>query len=447
MARTFPYFPRLSAFDPAEASEGSLDPLGLAQLAGQLADELVPGYTERSRRPRFLVALALGSRILGRPEYEEGVYGEYPDGPANIAFERLLVESYARTAAADDDGLRGVPGIGKARDAAERDARLSSRLHLVAPRAVGLWVAYKGLARKLRILDDDGNLDENGHALLAAWEAGIDKRGIATGSGNETVRFLEDADRALGPLLDTSATTQKPRSMWRFLYENLHPDRMTRAEAVVLRRLLVEGDERRKCAFESISQTWSDPDELKDLQEDVVLTAMLEKGDEVTRRQVQAIFAYERVVVLLTRAFDAMRYVASKRPDGAVSVDAVLASSEVGPAFRETAADLRTAVPRAEDLVQEVGEPDSVAHSLAWLHEGSMEGAGPLFDQLISRHYTIQRGKSTDGKRPWFEGGPGGWHVRRRYIEEKPPETHVTYHPYRTSPLRQTLDDLWNAER
>lgn len=447
MARTVTYFPRLSAFDPAEASEGSLDPLGLAQLAGQLADTLVPGYTERSRRPRFLVALALGSRLLDRAKYADGVYGDHPDGPANIAFERLLVEAYARIAPSSDEGLKGVPGIGKARDAAEADVRLSSRLHLVAPGAVGLWVAYKGLARTLHILDDSGHLQENGHELLRAWEQGIGKPGLVTGSGDITANFLGDLDRALQPLLGDGPTGMKPRGAWQLIYECLHPAGMTRPEADVLRRILFEDDARRADVFAKVERNWSSAPDLMELPEHVVLGTLQRDGDAETRKHVEAISAYEDVVVLLTRAFYSVLHVGSKQPDGRVDLAAVLGSEAVGAIFLEAPDRLRTAVERAEGLLDAVGEGESADRALGWLHDGAMESPERLFERLLLRHFETQQRKPPEGKRPWIEGEAEARFVRRRYARKEPPEDYVTFHPYRTAPVRRTLADLWLAER
>ena len=57
-------FPFLTAYDPPGTSEGSLDPLGLYQIADQLAMQLVPAVRERMLRIRFLTAMAVGSLVI-----------------------------------------------------------------------------------------------------------------------------------------------------------------------------------------------------------------------------------------------------------------------------------------------------------------------------------------------------------------------------------------------
>ena len=52
-----PAFPFLTTYDPPGTSEGSLDPLGLYQIADQLAIQLVPAVRERMLRIRFLTAM------------------------------------------------------------------------------------------------------------------------------------------------------------------------------------------------------------------------------------------------------------------------------------------------------------------------------------------------------------------------------------------------------
>jgi hypothetical protein len=56
-------FPFLTAYDPPGTSEGTLDPLGLYQIADQLAVKLVPAVRERMQRIRFLTAIVVGAIV------------------------------------------------------------------------------------------------------------------------------------------------------------------------------------------------------------------------------------------------------------------------------------------------------------------------------------------------------------------------------------------------
>ena len=55
--------PFLTSYDPPGTSEGTLDPLGLYQIADQLAIRLVPAVRERMQRIRFLTAMAVGAVV------------------------------------------------------------------------------------------------------------------------------------------------------------------------------------------------------------------------------------------------------------------------------------------------------------------------------------------------------------------------------------------------
>lgn len=224
------HLPSLSLFDPPDAAEGTLDPLGLGQLATRVAEMLVPDFRERVRRPRFFTALTLGAAVLGPARWQGGAYEESIDGPRYLGWERLLVESYARTERADDtEGFKGVPGIAKARQAVAQDARLSSRLYLKNAAAVGWWVAYKGISAEIGLVDEQGNLQEVGRELLRAWATAIGEPELAR-ADRDPARFSE-LDAALTPLLGERGQQWKPQSTWKFLAEALHPRKLSRGEA------------------------------------------------------------------------------------------------------------------------------------------------------------------------------------------------------------------------
>lgn len=443
------HLPFLSTYDPPEEAEGSLDPLGLALLAGRLAEVLVPGYTERSRRPRFLTVLALGSRVLGRTRYAEGAYGlsEFKDGPPNIAFERLVLESFGNKGKKGEPGLIGIPGIGKAREAADARVRLKGNLYLKAPAAVGLWVAYKRLARDLEVLDDDGHLLENGYQLLKAWEEGIGKPGLASGSGSETERFLSELDMALDPLLGEGASSWKPQSVWSFIYENLRPDGLTAPEKKVLRALLVERNERRSEVFRAIMDEWGPVPGLSSEPEKMVLKALERRGRPGLQLHVRTILAYERVVVLLRRAFLCLLFAGSRREDGRIDAKAVIADSSIGEVFVSLPALLSDLLGPVMDLLEEDGEGKLARDALGWLKNGTLHSPESFLEALLDRHLATQRRKPPDGRRPWIEGDSSSRFVRSRYVEEEPPPEEEMFHPYLTSAVRRTISDLWGENR
>src|SRR5688572_25591879 len=101
----FMILPFLTAYDPPGTSEGTLDPLGLYQIADQLATRLVPAVRERMQRVRFLTAIAVGALVT------EGVDADPASAEAVpfLVWEWLVVEAFVRSLA-DDPEVWGVPG-------------------------------------------------------------------------------------------------------------------------------------------------------------------------------------------------------------------------------------------------------------------------------------------------------------------------------------------------
>ena len=119
MAAAFPF---LTTYDPPGTSEGSLDPLGLYQIADQLAMQLVPAVRERILRIRFLTAMAVGSLVI------EDLEGDprHPDATPYLVWEWLVVEALTREMG-DDPSIRGVPGTGVTRAALAQHKYVDAR--------------------------------------------------------------------------------------------------------------------------------------------------------------------------------------------------------------------------------------------------------------------------------------------------------------------------------
>jgi len=121
--------PAVSAFDPATAGEGGVDPMGLGVISDRLADLLVPGVRARMSRVRFVTVMAVGS-LACEPLADE----PSADGistPA-ICFEWLVVEAFVRRV--DRRGFPPAgPGSQKARGVVGRSQRLSAATYLKGP--------------------------------------------------------------------------------------------------------------------------------------------------------------------------------------------------------------------------------------------------------------------------------------------------------------------------
>jgi lysozyme family protein len=143
MAITFPF---LTSYDPPGTSEGTLDPLGLYQIADQLAMQLVPAVRERMQRIRFLTAMAVGALVTERQEDDP----RHRDASPYLVWEWLVVEALMREMS-DDPTIWGVPGTLVTRRALAQHGYLDARSYLKTPRVFGFHGVYKRLATHLGI--------------------------------------------------------------------------------------------------------------------------------------------------------------------------------------------------------------------------------------------------------------------------------------------------------
>jgi hypothetical protein len=88
MDRMSSLLPFLTTYDPPGANEGSIDPLGLYQIADQLGIKLVPAMRERMQRIRFLTAMTAGSLVTDGLEHNT----QERDASPYIVWEWLVVE-------------------------------------------------------------------------------------------------------------------------------------------------------------------------------------------------------------------------------------------------------------------------------------------------------------------------------------------------------------------
>lgn len=411
------FLPSLTAYDPPDGEEGTLDPLGLALLATRIAELLVPGFTERLRRPRFFIALAIGLLLLSRRErYPEGVYGIERDGPGYLAWERLLVESFAQSGKQGDEGLLGVPGIQKARDAKASKARLSSQLYLKNPAAVGLWVAYKSLAVDVGILDKEGNLGEPGARLISAWSRGS---GQADPNGASGASWLTELDDALAPLLGRGTSKASPQRVWDLLCAKLHPFGMTRPEAEATEQLLRGPDAQRDRVFDFIERENVASQSEATLTEPDRLALMASDAREELQWRARLAATFEALVGQVITAFSCILFAAGEDRMGSASAGLTLHHGDVGPIFEQAPARIGRALAEFDAALRVAAEPagregpagrafreicDLQIPTLEWLRRGALDSPSALFDALIARHSETQKRKPPAGKRRWIEG-------------------------------------------
>src|SRR6476661_7408200 len=125
MTATLPF---LTSYDPPGTTEGTIDPLGLYQIADQLAVQLVPAVRERMQRVRFLTAMAVGSLVT------EGLNNDITqrDTSPYLVWEWFVIQAIVRRLSRDND-LAGVAGRLMARRAVSRYGYLDARSYLKTP--------------------------------------------------------------------------------------------------------------------------------------------------------------------------------------------------------------------------------------------------------------------------------------------------------------------------
>ena len=170
MAATLPF---LTTYDPPGTSEGSLDPLGLYQIADQLAVQLVPAVRERMQRIRFLTAMAVGSLVTEGLEDDPRLR----DASPYLAWEWLVVEALIRERRSDP-GIWGVPGSQVVHRALGQHGYIDARSYLKTPRIFGFNGVYKRLATHLGLVDVHLGPGPSTEHLVDAWARGLGFAGI-----------------------------------------------------------------------------------------------------------------------------------------------------------------------------------------------------------------------------------------------------------------------------
>ena len=174
--------PLLSAADPAESSEGTIDPLGLYPLADELGVLLVPGVRERQSHPRFLTLMAVSMAVC--QDFPEDTVARDGTSEPWLVFEWHLVEGLVRATAAEDAKmLVGLPGSQKAARAIGETMPLSAKRYLKTPSVFGFHGIYRLLARTLGI-ERQGRLWEQGAQLLRVWSEEQRLPGFFSSSGD-----------------------------------------------------------------------------------------------------------------------------------------------------------------------------------------------------------------------------------------------------------------------
>jgi hypothetical protein len=423
--------PFLTAYDPPGSSEGALDPLGLYVIADRLATQLVPGVRERMQRIRFLTAIAVGCLVT------EDLLDQTPisEAPPYLIWEWLLVEAFHRTRN-DNTELWGVPGTLVTSRAIEQFGYLDSRSYLKNARIFGFHGVYKRLAHHLGIVNVNlgpGVLTEE---LVRAWT-----RALGSSRSKDQIGKWSNAIRSsLSAKPHAKTATGFKTDDWEQLASAFHPDQCGGQERDYLRNLLLVADDR----MGALSIMWQfQPKFGNDDYREEELHAAVYAAAPQFRPLLRAIKAYESFARRLQDAFDLLRAEASKQDCVGYAITEIAKTSD----FVLSISNLHDFFVSAAD---ELGNVNGLGPSLQsqfterFRRFAEKLSAEACAIELCEHHASIQKGKSTLGKRTWFD-----WlDVERIYLrhpyrikrQQLKPERYV--HDYRGWPIRNFWGDL-----
>jgi hypothetical protein len=423
--------PFLTAYDPPGTSEGTLDPLGLYQIADQLATRLVPAVRERMQRVRFLTAITVGAQVTDGIDSDPS----RPEAAPFLVWEWLVVEAFVR-AMADDPDIWGVPGTLVTRRALSQYNYLDYRSYLKTPRIFGFHGVYKRLATQTGLVDVHLAARIDGEKLVDDWsrDAGV--------GGTEARRpLLHKWQEALKRSLAQSPPRTKPswsEEHWLELAQAFSPRRAKAREKRNLKALLLSTQER---SLGALSYIWNLQETFED---DAYSEERLHDKLEVIAPEyavpLRAIRSYETFCRCLQDAFDVMLAEAQ-------TVDARgFAVTAIGhdPGFVAAVQSLSVRYEQARAGLADVDTSLQHLFDERFAAFGRPMTAPDIGLALCDHHEAVQGSKSADGKRPWFDRvGPESIYVRQRYRQSRQPAAPGKYvHDYRGRPIRRFYFDL-----
>jgi len=426
--------PFLTSYDPPGTSEGTLDPLGLYQIADQLAVQLVPAVRERMQRIRFLTAMTVGSLVT------EGLEDDprHRDASPGLVWEWLVVEALVREAGENGD-VRGVPGTLVTRRALDQHGYLDARSYLKTPRIFGFHGVYKRLAMHLGLVDVHLAPGPNAEELVDAWARDLGHAGVS-----DVRPTLARWSAAVRRSLAEKPPRTRPNwndDAWAELAQALAPSTCKAREKRFLRNLLHATDQRRLGALPAIWRLQSEFDDSEFREE--LLHDRLEQDDPSYRPLLSAIRSYEAFARSLQDAFDVMRTAAARRDVQGFAVHEIASC----PNFEQSVSELHKRFEAAHQTLCNVTVatvPLQDILTARFKAFGEPMNAGQCAIALCSHHEVVQRGKSAEGKRSWFDRlGQDRIFVRHAYREptsDIQPSRYV--HDYRGKPIRRFYMDL-----
>ncbi|MCA9815304.1 MAG: hypothetical protein KC652_09315 [Cyanobacteria bacterium HKST-UBA01] len=408
-----------------------MDPLGLYQIADQLATLLVPGVRERMHRPRFLTTMAVGAVVTEEMETNP----EQPEAPPFMIWEWLVVEALMRTMG-DDGSLKNVPGSLVTKRALLQQGYLHHRSYLKTPRIFGFHGVYKRLAIHLGILDVHLTPSVNCHQLVDEWARDAGYRSIDDTRSLRS-KWRSAIERSMSQRPSSTRVNFKAND-WYELARLTAPHEVGRLEKQRLRKLLLSKDDHSLGAF---SEIWNLQEQFTDASycEEELHQILKAKVIEYTSL-LNAIQNYELFSRALQDSFDILRVDASASET--FGLDLKMFSSN--PLFIESLQKLDSKAAAARKALLELDTKlvtqfderfETFARSMSH-HEYAIT--------ICDHHEMIQKEKGIEGKRPWLDRpSRDRVFIRHRYRTNPHQIEPLQYlHSYRGWPIREFYSDL-----
>lgn len=443
--------PVLSAADPLQGGEGSVDPFTMQAAYERLAERIFPSITVRMKRIRMVTASCVTAWVCGSDE----LFGQLAkDGitPSWLVFEWYLLEAHVRSREefAEDDTY-GLAGWSKIRRAITDGHSINASTYLKTPKVFGINGIYRRLATAQRFLTDDMRLDEQGYELLRIWEEEQGYKGFLSGRRNEGpgAAMLADLRDAVKDGMSAARTSRSaPWAYWKKIPEVLRADRIGRRESAFLYDSLVRpaqlkgGQERSSYELrcEMIEHMRSRGVEFDRASEREFFRGLIRKGASPELRvRLQAIDAFESLCAPVWDAFNLALSLASAGKPLAPSAFAADELAAKLPNRLRQASEVALGTPA---LIEHDPEVARTVQRLARAYEG-VRDAKEVLEATLALHEDAQRNKPPDGKRPWTERLGGGVLARPQYRRSEPPEGKGAYvHEYRMPSVSRFLMDL-----
>jgi hypothetical protein len=454
--------PFITPFDPTEEPAGSVDPLGLLTYAERLADILLPGFTARMWRPRFLTFSVLSTIVSDRVnDLMPGDNNSWIE--ARLAFERLFVSSIVRMYTKDpntyEQAKLSVPGTRLALRAFDAGVPLTRNNFLKGQTVNGPSGVINRLARELKLINNDGDLGQNGRDLLLAWSKDQNLPGILDEKSSERngAVWITDMARAVAAWISKHDWPGSGHRIWERLTTCLRPDLIGKQERAFLLKLLKEDAVRRRTLELLQHSTDTYRSASKEGRRGLVESSVLLQGvkpflsdshvDRLIKTAIRAIDTYESVAALFQETFDGVAWVLRQHSLQAVP-DTLLADPRLDKHLKRIVTKLGKRVPVIEQIIKDMQNTPTLDDSLLIepmkdLLEETKAGSystRKMVEFTLNRHERIQREKQ---KSLWIDRGQLWTLISDFRSDEDCLTIYIGYiHPFRITNAYSFLSDL-----